>query len=86
MSTSLSQKPPDYLRVAWQSALAAALCLGLPAGLVLWLILLQRIYHFAVIESLVDFLHTNGLYSIYIVVVSSILWSYLLGRISGYRR
>ena len=23
---------PDYFRVAWQSALAAALCLGLPAG------------------------------------------------------
>lgn len=85
MSTVPSQKPPNYFRVAWQSALATGLCLGLPAGLVLWLILLQRIHHFVVIQLLVDFLHAHGLYSIYLVAVSSMLWSYLLGRISGYR-
>ena len=85
MSTLQVQKPLNYFRIAWQSALAAGLCLGLPAGLVLWLILLQRIYHSVVIESLVRFLQAHGLYSIYFVVVGSIFWSYLLGRISGYR-
>jgi hypothetical protein len=85
MSTLKAQKPPDYFRVALQSALAAAFCLGLPAGLLLWLILFQRIHHSAVLQPPIDFLHANGLYSIYILVVSSIVWSYLLGRSSGYR-
>ena len=85
MSTLEAQKPLNYFRVAWQSALAAGLCLGLPAGLLLWLILFQQVKHPAVIEPLVDFLHQDGLYSIYIVVIGSIVWSYLLGRISKYR-
>ncbi len=85
MSTLEAQKPLNYFRVAWQSALAAGLCLGLPAGLLLWLILFQQIRHPAVIEPLIDFLHQHGLYSIYIVVISSMMWSYLLGRISDYR-
>src|SRR6266498_1661118 len=84
MTTDAAQKPLNYFRVAWQSALAAALCLGLPAGLLLWLILFQQIHHSTVVESLIDILQANGLYSIYIVVISSIMWSYLLGRISGY--
>ena len=77
--------PANYFRVAWQSALAAAVCLGLPAGLSLWLLLLQQINHSALIASIVDFLQTHGLYRIYILALSSILWSYFLGRISGYR-
>src|SRR5215213_1729644 len=85
MSTLESQKPLNTFRIAWQSALSAALCLGLPAGLLLWLVLFQQIKHSSVVEPLVDFLHANGLYSIYIVVISSIMWSYLLGRISRYR-
>src|SRR6266540_5626886 len=84
MTTDAAQKPLNYFRIAWQSALAAALCLGLPAGLLLWLILFQQIHHSTVVESLIDILQANGLYSIYIVVISSIIWSYLLGRISGY--
>ena len=79
------QKPLNYFRIGLESALAAALCLGLPAGLLLWLILLQQISHSGVVQPLIDFLHTHGLYSIYILVVSSLIWSYLLGRISGYR-
>jgi len=85
MSALGTQKPLNTFRVAWQSALAAGLCLGLPAGLLLWLILFQQINHSTVVKPLVDILHANGLYSIFIVVVSSIVWSYLLGRISGYR-
>jgi voltage-gated potassium channel Kch len=75
----------NIFRIAWQSALAAALSLGLPAGLSLWLILFQQIYKSTVVESLSDFLQDHGLYRIYIVALSSILWSYMLGRISGYR-
>lgn len=75
----------NYIRIAWQSALAAALCLGLPAGLSLWLILLQQIYKVPVVDSLSGFYQAHGLYRIYTVALSSILWGYLLGRISGYR-
>jgi hypothetical protein len=85
MSSLQPPKPFNYVRAAWQSALAAAFCLGLPAGLLLWLILFQQINHSTVVKALVGFLQANGLYSIFIVVVSSVVWSYLLGRISGYR-
>jgi hypothetical protein len=84
MSTFQQPRPLNYFRIAWQSALAAALCLGLPAGLLLWLILFQRINHSPLADPLINFLRANGLYSIYIVVISSMIWSYLLGRISGY--
>src|SRR5258705_11371595 len=85
MSTVGVEKHLNYFRIAWQSALAAGLCLGLPAGLLLWLILFQKISHSVFVKPLIDFLHANGLYSIFIVVVSSTVWSYLLARISGYR-
>jgi len=79
------QNPPNYFRIALQSALAAALCLGLPAGLLLWLILFQQINHSAVINQSVTLLQANGLNKIIVLAVCSLLWSFLLGRISGYR-
>ena len=78
------QKPPNYFRIAWQSALAAALCLGLPAGLLLWLILFREIGHSVVIEQSVTLLHANGFNKIIVLAVCSLMWSFLLGRISGY--
>jgi hypothetical protein len=80
-----TSKHMNYFRIALQSALAAALCLGLPAGFLLWLIIASAVGYSAVVKPLVDILHANGLYSIFMVVMSSLLWSYLLGRISGYR-
>jgi voltage-gated potassium channel Kch len=74
-----------YFRIAWQSALAAALCLGLPAGLSLWLVLVRSAGYALVLEPLNIVLRDHGLYRIYLVVLTSILWSYLLGRISGFR-
>ena len=63
------QKPPNYFRIAWQSALAAALCLGLPAGLLLWLILFREIGHSVVIEQSVTLLQANGLvFPLFLVV------------------
>ncbi len=85
MANSEVQKPLNYSRVAWQSALAAALCLGLPAGLSLGLILLQQTYKSNVVEAMIGIFQAHGLYRIYLVALGSMLWSYLLGRISGYR-
>jgi len=84
MTNDAAQKPLNYFRVAWQSALAAALCLGLPAGLLLWLILFQQINHSAVIEQSITVLQRNGLISIFILAVCSLMWSFLLSRISSY--
>ena len=85
MSTPDVQKSPNYFRIAWQSALAAGLCLGLPAGLLLWLILFREINHSAVIEQSVTLLQANGLNKVFVLAVCSLMWSFLLGRISGYR-
>ena len=84
MTVRDAQNPRNYFRIAWQSALAAALCLGLPAGFSLLLILIGQIYHSPVIKSLLDIFQANGLYRIYLVILTSIIWSYLLGQISGY--
>src|ERR1044072_9075303 len=78
------QKRPNYFRIAWQCALAAAFCLGLPAGLLLWLILFQQIIHFPVIDRTVTLLQANGLISIFVLAVCSLMWSFLLAKISGY--
>ena len=80
-----NQSPPNYFRIAWQSGVAAALCLGLPAGLNLWLLLIQQINHSALISVPLDFLQTHGLFRIYFLAFTSIFWSYLLGQISRYR-
>jgi hypothetical protein len=85
MTVLETQKPLDTLRIVWQSALAAALCLGLPAGLLLWLVLFQQFVHSTPIDQTVTILQTYGLISIFVLAGSSLLWSYWLGRISGYR-
>ncbi len=80
-----NQNHPNYFRIAWQSALAAGLCLGLPAGLLLWLVLLQRIIHSTIIDQTVTLLQTYGLISIFILALCSLMWSFLLSKISDYR-
>lgn len=85
MDTLQAQKPLNYFRIAWQSALSAAFCLGLPAGLLLWLILLQRAYPSALLDRAVTLLQAHGLNKIFVLAVCSLLWSFLLAQISGYR-
>ena len=75
----------NYIHIAWRSALAAAFSLGLPAGLSLWLILFQQIYKSGTVVWLSNIFQEHGLTRIYFLAMSSVLWSYLLGRISGYR-
>ena len=78
-------KHPNYVRVALQSALAAGLCLGLPAGLLFWLILAGKAGQSAIVDPSITYLQDNGLLSVFLVVFGSIPWSFLLARISGYR-
>lgn len=85
MTSLPSHKSLNYLRIVLQSALAAALCLGLPAGLLLWLILLQQLNSSAILKQAIALLQTNGLNSIFILAACSLLWSFMLGRISGYQ-
>lgn len=85
MIATENQDRLNYFRIAWQSALAAALCLGLPAGLLLWLILIQQIIHSVVVDQSIAFLQANGLIIIFVLAVCSLMWSFLLARISGYR-
>jgi len=84
MTTLNVQKPLNYFRIAWQSALAAGLFLGLPSGLLLWLILFQEINHSTSVEPFVKVLQAHGLNKIIVLMVCSLVWSFLLGRISGY--
>lgn len=74
----------NTFHIAWQSALAAAFSLGLPAGLSLWVILLGQVYKSPVLDALSQIFQSHGLYRIYLVALSSVLWGYLLARISGY--
>ena len=50
------------LKIAVQSAFAAGLCLGLPAGLFFWLIIMQRWAPSAPIDRLLNFLREYAKY------------------------
>jgi len=76
---------PKYFRIALQSALATGLCLGLPATLLFWLILFQDMNHSTFLEPFVELLQVNGLNKIILLMTCSLMWSFLLGKISGYR-
>lgn len=75
----------NYLRIAVQSALAAALFLGFPSGLLLWLILFREASQSAAIDPFVNILQAHGLNKIIVLMICSLGWSFLLGRISNYR-
>ena len=74
------------LRIALQSAVATALCLGLSTGSFFWLITIQRAAPSAQIDRLVN------LFSRYLVppdileMIGSFGWGLLLSKISGYRK
>jgi hypothetical protein len=74
------------LRIAVQSALATALCLGLSTGLFFWLITMQRAAPSAQLDRLVN------LFSRYLVppdileMIGAFGWGLLLSKISGYRK
>src|SRR6185503_13606159 len=56
--TSDSQ-PFSYLRVAWQSAVAAGLCLGLPIALMFWVLIVSRLVPSRSINSFLSLLQNT---------------------------
>ena len=79
------QTSPNYFRIALQSAFAASLCLGLPAGLLFWLIVFRETSHSAPISQIVILLQDNGWIEISILFIGVLIWGLLLGKLSGYR-
>ena len=85
MESTQTGPAPNYRRIALQSGLAAALCLGLPAGLLFWLILAGQAGYYAFVDPSITYLQDHGLVSVFVVVFGSAPWSYLLARLSSYR-
>ncbi|MCC6568517.1 MAG: hypothetical protein IT315_04710 [Anaerolineales bacterium] len=81
---STSVQPLKTLRVALQSALAAALFLGFPAGLLFWMILFREAKPSAAVDSLITLLQANGINKILALTICSLGWSFSLGRIGGF--
>jgi hypothetical protein len=77
---------PGDLKIAVQSALAAGLCLGLPAGLFFWLIILQRWEPSTQIDTLVRFFQDYVVPPVILEMLGASIWGLLLSRISGYRQ
>jgi len=84
MTIMEDQKHPNYFRVAWQSALAAMLCFGLPAGLLFWLILFQRTEASTSISRMITLLQDYGILEIALYLTGALTWGIMLARISGY--
>jgi len=74
------------LKIAVQSALAAAFCLGLPTGLFFWLITLQKSAPSPEVDRLVTFFSRNLVPPILLGRIGAFVWGLLLSKISGYRQ
>jgi len=85
MTTLEARKSPSYFHIAWQSGLAALLCLGLPAGLMFWLIFFQQAGNSALLSRMIDLLQYYGMIEIALYFLGAWTWGILLARISGYR-
>ncbi|HSJ87271.1 MAG TPA: hypothetical protein VK909_08690 [Anaerolineales bacterium] len=79
-----ARKPQNTFRIAWQSALAASLCLGLPAGLVFWLAILQHVKPNPIVEKLAFVLLQHAQSDLIGALIGAFLWGIFLSRISGY--
>ena len=69
--------------IALQSALAAGLCLGLPAGIIFWLIIVQRWAPSTPINSLVNFFSDNLVPPVILEMLGAFGWGLCLSKISG---
>jgi hypothetical protein len=76
----------NNLKIAVQSALAAGLCLGLPAGLFFWLIIAQRGAPSHLINTLVKFFQDYVVPPVILEMLGAFGWGLLLSKISGYRQ
>jgi hypothetical protein len=74
------------LKIAVQSALAAAFCLGLPAGSFFWLLIVQRWMPSTSIDVLVNFIRDNLAPPVLFEMLGAFGWGIFLSKISGYRQ
>ena len=74
------------LKIALQSAFAAALCLGLPSGLYFWIYIIQKWSPTTPGNILVDFLQAYLVPPVILEMLGAFGWGFCLGKISGYRR
>ena len=74
------------LKIAVQSAFAAALCLGLPAGLFFWLIIVQKSTSSHLTNTLVKFFQDYLVPPVMLEMLGAFGWGLLLSKISGYRQ
>ncbi len=72
--------------IALQSTLAAGLCLGLPAGINFWLIIVQSWAPLTPINSLVEFFRDNLALPVILETLGAIGFGFLLSKISSYRQ
>jgi hypothetical protein len=77
---------PSALKIALHSALAAGLCLGLPAGLFFWVIIVQRWTPSAPMDGLLHFLQDYTVPPVILEMLGAFGWGLLLSKISGYRQ
>lgn len=74
------------LKIALQSAFAAALCFGLPTGLFFWLISIQKWAPSASIDRLVNSFSQYLVPPDLLEMLGAFGWGFLLSKISGYRK
>jgi hypothetical protein len=77
---------PRDLKIAVQSAFAAGSCLGLPAGLFFWVMIIQRWAPSAPIDGLLNFLREYAVPPVILEMLGAFGWGYCLSKISGYRQ
>jgi len=71
---------------ASQCGLSAGLCLGFPAGIIFWLVLINNSISSVVVAGLMDLFVNNVEPGWLIMLVGTVLWGIILSRIVGYRR
>ena len=77
---------PSAMKIAVQSAFAAGLCLGLPAGLFFWVIIVQRWTPSAPMDGLLYFFQDYVVPPVILEMLGAFGWGLLLSKISGYRQ
>jgi hypothetical protein len=74
------------LKIAMLGALSAGLCLGLPAGLFFWFVIVQSWVPSLPIGRLVNFFQDDVIPLATVEILGAIGWGFFLAKISGYRQ
>jgi len=91
LQTSLPTRPDreyrNYLLAALQGGLAASFCLGIPAGLSFWLLIVHQLAPSVLLDKVLKLLQ-DGFPQIteILTLLGAVVWGILLSKISGYRQ